>query len=39
VMQISELEEHLGEKTLWKEKLFPSIQDIVYKTLKGVQES
>jgi len=38
-MQVSELEEIVGEKGIWNKKLFPAIKDVVFKTLKGVQES
>ena len=36
VMQVSELEEKVGDKKLWENKLFPAIKDVVFKTLKGV---
>ena len=36
VMSIPEFEEYMKDNSLWKNKLFPKIQDVVLRSLKGV---
>ena len=38
-MNITEFEMHLGDTKAWNEKIFPSVKDIIYRTLKGVQDT
>ena len=39
VKSAEELEEEIGNGFRWEEDMLPKIKDVVYKTLKGVQES
>lgn len=39
VMSISEFQQYLGDPTAWDSTIFPRIKNVIYRTLKGVQDT